>query len=212
MVLLAVVARFNEHSGNKCKVKISGGINIQRLKWVGYAVSCDGVDARVQATIDDTLATGGQNNSEDFQGHLIPNQLVVNLDILNTNQVHIANPAQTDADGKFIENTNPYSNGLPLALSDSLNTIHMGMGDITFDIAKTIHNEVEVEVLKYDDNGKLVPMNTGTPFLCQEDNTIDTTPSGVGADGVNGKKDNIYGSVSIQSIILYFHYDFEKYF
>ena len=212
MVLLAIVARFNEQTKNKCKVKISGGVNIQKLKWVGYAVSCDGVDLQVQDTIDDTLASGGQNNSKDFQGHLIPNQLVVNLDILNTNQVHIANPAKTDANSKTIENSNPYSNGLPLALSDSLNTIQMGMGDITFDLGKTIHNEVVVEVLKYADDGGLVPMNTGTPFLCDINNVVDTTASGTGNDGAHGFKDNIYGSVSVQSIILYFHYDFEKYF
>lgn len=212
MVLLAIVARFNEQTKNKCKVKISGGVNIQKLKWVGYAVSCDGIDLQVQDTIDDTLASGGQNNSKDFQGHLIPNQLVVNLDILNTNQVHIANPAKTDANSKTIENSNPYSNGLPLALSDSLNTIQMGMGDITFDLGKTIHNEVVIEVLKYADDGGLVPMNTGTPFLCDINNVVDTTASGTGNDGVNGFKDNIYGSVSVQSIILYFHYDFEKYF
>lgn len=212
MVLLAIVAKFNEQSGNKCKVKISGGVNIQKLKWVGYAVSCDGVDSQVQDTTETTLASGGQNNALGFQGHLIPNQLVVNLDILNTNQVHIANPRLLDANGEGIENTNPYSNGLPLAMSDSLNTIQMGMGDITFDIARSIHNEIEVEVLKYNDLGKLVPMLTGTPFLCDVNNVVDTTASGTGKDGVNGLKDNIYGSVSVQSIILYFHYDFERYF
>ena len=212
MVLLAIVARFNEESGNKCKVKISGGVNIQKLKWVGYAVSCDGVDKSVQDTTETTLASGGQNNALGFQGHLIPNQLVVNLDILNTNQIHIANPAKLDANKKTIENSNPYSNGLPLAMTNSLNTIQMGMGEITFDIAKTIHNEVVVEVFKYANDGALIPMLTGTPFLCNEDGVVDAVAGGTGKDGVNGFKDNIYGAVSVQSIILYFHYDFEKYF
>ena len=204
MPLLAIVARFNDKSKNKCKVKIAGGINLQKLRWVGYAVSLDGVDKAVQETVDEAIASGGQNNPLNFQGHLIPNQLVVNLDILNTNQVHIANSAQTDANGDFIDNTNPYSNGLPIALSDSLNTIQMGMGDIQFEIGKTVRNEVEVEVLKYSDSGALVPMNSGTPFLCDVNNVV----TGV----VGGKTENIYGSVSIQSIILYFHYDFSAYF
>lgn len=213
MPLLAVVARFNDKSKNKCKVKIAGGINLQKLRWVGYAVSLDGVDKQVQELVDDSVAGGegngdiatlGQNNPLGFQGHLIPNQIVVNLDILNTNQVHVANSAQTDANGDFIDNTNPYTNGLPLALSDSLNTIQMGMGDIQFEIGKTVRNEVVVEVLKYSDTGALIPMLTGTPYLCEIDGDV-----GVIA---GGKTDNIYGSVSIQSIILYFHYDFSAYF
>ena len=215
MPLLAVVARFNDKSKNKCKVKIAGGINLQKLRWVGYAVSLDGVDKQVQDSVSDAtvgavgaVSTGGQGNALGFQGHLIPNQLVVNLDILNTNQVHIANSAQTDADGNFIDNTNPYSNGLPLALSDSLNTIQMGMGDIQFEIGKTVRNEVEVEVLKYNDTGKLVPMPCGEPFLSDETNTI-TTIQTVGA---NNQTNNIYGSVALQSLILYFHYDFSAYF
>lgn len=211
MVLLAIVARFNDKTKNSCKVKISGGINIQKLKWVGYSVSCDGVDNQVQDTTQTPIADGGQNNLLGFQSHLIPNQLVVNLDILNTNQIHIANPRILDANGEGIENTNPYSNGLPLALGDSLNTIQMGMGDITFDIAKSIHNEINVNVLKYDATGKLVPMLTGTPFLCDINGDVDTTQDGVGVDG-GTKLDNIYGSVSLQSIILYFQYDFVKYF
>ena len=80
----------------------------------------------------------------------------------------------------------------------------MGMGDIQFEIGKTVRNEVEVEVLKYSDSGALVPMNSGTPFLCDVNNVV----TGV----VGGKTENIYGSVSIQSIILYFHYDFSAYF
>ena len=58
MVLLAIVARFNEKTKNKCKVKISGGVNIQKLKWVGYAISCDGVDKQVQELADDAVASG----------------------------------------------------------------------------------------------------------------------------------------------------------
>ena len=212
MVLLAIVARFNEQTKNKCKVKISGGVNIQKLKWVGYAVSCDGVDKSVQDTTETTLASGGQNNALGFQGHLIPNQIIVNLDILNTNQIHIANPRTIDANGEGIENSNPYSNGLPLAMTDSLNTIQMGMGDITFDLGKSIHNEIEVEAMKYDNEGKLIPMLTGTSFLCNESGVVDAVAGGTGKDGVNGFKDNIYGAVSVQSIILYFQYDFEKYF
>jgi len=192
MVLFAITARFSADSGNKCRVKITGGINIQKLKMIGYAVSLNGVDRATQSGI---AAAAG------FQGHIIPNQLVCNLDVVGTSQIHIATPAKTDSDGKKIANSNPYSTGIPLALSDGLNTIQMGMSGIEFDIGKTIHNEIVVEILKYDNDGGLVPMPTGTPVLVNS------------ADVVSGNAANdIFGRTTIQSIILYFNYNFNSYF
>lgn len=206
MVLLSIVARFDGDTGNKCKVKISGGVNIQKLKWIGYAIALDGVDKQVQDSVPLAVggATNGQNNALGFQGSIIPNLLHISLDVLGTSQVHIANPRQKSGNA-FIENSNPFSNGLPVVLSDKLNTIQMWGAGITFDLGKTIHNEIEVEVLKYDNNGKLIPMLTGTPFLVQADGTIDAT-------GTAGVFDNIYGTTSIQSVVLYFDYDFSAYF
>ncbi len=192
MVLFAVTARFSEESGNKCRVKITGGINIQKLKMVGYAVALDGVDRSVQ------VAIGG---GAVFQGHIIPNQIVCNLDVVGTSQIHIATPEKTDANGKKISNSNPYSTGIPLALSDSLNTIQMGMGGIEFDIGKTIHNEIVVEVLKYDSTGDLIPMLTGDPVLV---NSAGVVSGNAAAD--------IYGRTTLQNLILYFNYDFNSYF
>ena len=192
MVLFAITARFSEDSGNKCRVKITGGINVQKLTMIGYAVALDGVDRQVQTGI---AAAAG------FQGHIIPNQLVCNLDVVGTSQIHIATPEKTDAAGKKIANSNPYSTGIPLALSDSLNTIQMGMNGIKFDIGKTIHNEIVVEVMKYDDNGGLVPMLTGTPVLVDVNGNV----SGNAAN-------DIYGRTTLQSLILYFNYDFNSYF
>lgn len=202
MVLLSIVARFDGDTGNKCKVKISGGINIQKLKWIGYAIALDGVDKQVQDSVPLALSAGGQNNALGFQGSIIPNLLHIGLDVLGTSQVHIANPRQKVGNA-FIENSNPFSNGLPVVLSDKLNTIQMWGQGITFDLGKTIHNEIEVEVLKYDNNGNLVAMLTGTPFLCEADGGVDTTGSTL---------DNIYGTTSIQSVVLYFDYDFSAYF
>ncbi len=192
MVLFAITARFNADSGNKCRVKITGGINIQKLTMVGYAVALDGVDRQVQTGI---AAAAG------FQGHIIPNQVVCNLDVVGTSQIHIATPEKTNSDGQKIANSNPYSTGIPLALSDSLNTIQMGMNGIQFDIGKTIHNEIVVEMLKYDDDGGLIPMLTGEPVLVDVNGDV----TGVAAD-------DIYGRTTIQSVILYFNYDFNSYF
>lgn len=192
MVLFAITARFDANSGNKCRVKITGGINIQKLKMVGYAVSLDGVDRSVQ------LAIGG---GAVFQGHIIPHQIVCNLDVVGTSQIHIATPEKTDADGKPVANSNPYSTGIPLALSDSLSTIQMGMDGIEFDIGKTIHNEIVVEVLKYDSDGSLIPMLTGSPVLVNSAGVV----SGNAAH-------DIYGRTTLQNLILYFNYDFNSYF
>jgi len=190
MVLFAITARFNEN--NKCRVKITGGINIQKMSMIGYAVALDGVDRQIQTGITNPLG---------FQGHIIPNQLVCNLDVVGTSQIHIATPEKTDSQGNKIANSNPYTTGIPLALSDSLNTIQMGMGGIQFDIGKTIHNEIVVEVLKYDDTGGLIPMPVGTPVLVDVNGLV----SGTAAN-------NIYGEATIQSLILYFNYDFNSYF
>ena len=195
MVLLAIVARFNDETKNICKVKISGGINIQKLKWIGYNVHLSGVGAETQHDIATTTYGSG------FQGHNIPNQIIVILDILNTNQIHIANSPQTDANDKPIHNSNPYSNGLPLVLGDTLQTIQMGLGGITFDIAKTIHNDIEVEVLKYSDTGELVAMDTNTPILVDATGAVSGTAH-----------ENAFGTTALQSLVLYFDYDFAKYF
>jgi hypothetical protein len=201
MVLFAITARFNQESGHKCKVKITGGINIQKISLIGYAVSLDGVDRAVQSGI---AAAAG------FQGHIIPNQVVCNLDMVGTSQIHIATPAKTDANGKLIENSNPYSTGIPLALASDLNTIQMGMGGIKFDIGKTIHNEIVVEMLKYDDNGGLIPMPVSTTNVAG----AITHPVLVNAAGVvtGVAANDIYGETTIQSCILYFNYDFNSYF
>lgn len=192
MVLFAISARYNAETGNKCRVRITGGINIQKLKMVGYAVSLNGVSRATQVGI---AAAAG------FQGHIIPNQLVCNLDVVGTSQIHVATPQKTDSNGKIIANSNPYSTGIPLALSDSLNTIQMGMNGIEFNIGKTIHNEIVVEILKYDDDGSLVAMPTGTPVLVNS------------AGIVSGNAANdIFGESRVQSVILYFNYDFNSYF
>lgn len=194
MVLFAITAKFNEATGNKAKVRITGGINLQKLQLVGYAVSLNGLQPSAQA------AAAGVG----FQGHRIPNQLVVNLDVIGTSQIHIATSRKTSGtaiDAAPIENTNPYSTGIPLALGDTLKTIQFGLTGIEFDIGKTIHNEIIVEALKYDDEGGLVNMDTGTPVLVNSAGVVDGTAA-----------NNVFGQTTLQMITLYFNYDFNSYF
>ena len=191
MVLFAITAKFNANTGNKAKVKIVGGVNLQKLKMVGYAVSLNGLQWSAQAT----------SGATPFQGHRIPNQVIVNLDVVGTSQIHNATSRKTDANSAPVENTNPYSTGIPLPMGDTLKTIQFGMNGVEFDIGKTIHNEIIVEALKYDDDGGLVNMDTGTPVLVNSDGEVDGT-----ADN------NVFGKTTLQMITLYFNYDFNSYF
>lgn len=199
MVLFTITAKFNATTGNKSRVKIVGGINLQKLKLVGYAVSLNGVTIDEQAAI----ATDAQR----FSGHLLPNQIVCNLDVVGTSQIHNATSRKTNGTAVTanpVENTNPYSTGIPLAIGDTLKTVEFGLTGIEFDIGKTIHNEIVVEALKYDDEGGLVPMLVGTPLKVQAD--------GIVATGGGAAAANKFGSTTLQMITLYFNYEFNSYF
>lgn len=206
MVLFSINARFNASTGNKTKVKITGGINLQKLSLIGYAVSLNGVgrqtqegtgagEARNAAVLAGTFTTG-------FQGHRIPNVLLVNLDVVGgSSNVHNATSQTETAAGVPVENTNPYSSSIHLPMSDTLHTIQMGMDGIKFDIGKTIHNEIEIEVSKYDGQGNIVAMDTGTPALVDSD-----------GDATAATANKAFGSTTLQNITLYFNYDFSSYF
>ena len=178
MVLLALVGRFNENTGNKCKVQVGGvGVNIQQLRMVGYSISLRGVTRADQEAIA-------------WESHIVPDQLIVNVDILSSNQIHVGTPATFDTVGGNFTQKHPFTQGIPLATSSELKTTKFGLGDISFQINKRIHKDIEIEVLKYNDKGELVPMDVGTPAI------VDTK----------------YGTTTLQSIILYFQYDFISYF
>ena len=196
MVLFTITAKFNETTGHKARVKIVGGINLQKLQLVGYAVSLNGITIDQQAEI--ATAAGR------FSGHILPDQIICNLDVVGTSQIHNATSRKTDGtavSANPVENTNPYSTGIPLAIGDALKTIQFGLTGIEFDIGKTIHNEIVVEALKYDDEGGLVPMLTGTPLKVQADGTVSGTVA-----------DNKFGTTTVQMITLYFNYEFNSYF
>jgi hypothetical protein len=206
MVLFCVTARFNSKTGNVCKVKIVGGINLQKLSLIGYQVSLRGVSQKLKDSVKLAIggSTLGQNNPDGFHGNLIPNQVICNIDVLSTNQIHNATPQVNDSTTKVpITNTNPYSTGIPLCLESSLNTVKFGLTGIEFDIGKTIHNEIVVEINKYDNDGNIVAMDTKDPILVQENGIV-----GTGTDPLL----NIYGSTSVQSVVLYFNYKFNSYF
>jgi hypothetical protein len=158
-------------------------VNIQKLRWVGYSVHLNGVSQTEQKV----------DASQVWEGHQIPNQLMVNIDILSSNQLHVGTPATFDQAGGNFTQRHPYTQALPLALDDNLVTTKFGLGDTTFTINKRIHKDIEIEVLKFDDKGELVPMDTDAPTATVDDNK---------------KK----GSVQLRSIILYFQYGFVSYF
>ena len=150
MVLFCVTARFNKETGNICKVKIVGGINLQKLSLIGYQVSLTGVSQKLKDSVklDIGGSTQGQGNADGFHGNLIPNQVICNIDVLSTNQIHNATAQVNDSNSNPIANTNPYSTGIPLVLESTLNTVKFGLTGIEFDIGKTIHNEIVVEINK----------------------------------------------------------------
>ena len=67
MVLFTITAKFNATTGNKARVKIVGGINLQKLQLVGYAISLNGITIDGEYTDIKTLinkSTSSWNNPE----------------------------------------------------------------------------------------------------------------------------------------------------
>lgn len=144
----------------KQRLKMSApSVPIQKLMLVGYSINL---------SKHDTLAAGAS--------HKIPDHIVVEIDNLQSSQINIASPPKTHNGEDHIQ-----THGIPLPLSDGLNTIQFGMNPLEFDVNRKLERIINLNIKYYDDNNNLVPMTT---------RTLNT------------------GQVSIDHMLLYFQYNF----
>lgn len=142
------------------RLKMSApSVPIQKLMLCGY--SCN-------LAKHDTLNAG--------KSHKIPDHIVVELDSLSTSQINIASPPKTHNGDDYLQ-----THGIPIPLSDNLNTISFGMNPLEFDVNRKLNRVINVSIKYYDDDNNLVPMTTST---------------------------NADGQVSIEHLVLYFQYNF----
>tara|TARA_Y100000592_G_scaffold100103_1_gene178614 strand:+ start:405 stop:923 length:519 start_codon:yes stop_codon:yes gene_type:complete len=154
----AIGGEDSDYASQRLKMS-AGSLPVQKLVLCGYAVNI---------RKHDTLQAGSE--------HKIPDHLVVELDQISTSQINVASPpVQKDSENYT------HSHGIPLPLSDSLNTIQMGMAPLEFDVNKKLNRIMKVNIKYYNDNNELVPMTTTT---------------------------NNTGQVAIEHLLLYFQYDF----
>ena len=146
------------------RLKLSGlSPSIQKLTLVGF--SCN-------LSKHATLAGGAS--------HQIPDHIVVDIDNLQSSQINIASPPKTQGGDDYVQ-----THGIPIPLSDNLNTIQMGMAPLEFDLNRRLSKLVNISIKYFDSNNDLVPMTTYTTNQ---------------------------GQVAIQHLILYFQYNFSGLF
>lgn len=142
------------------RLKMSApSVPIQKLQLVGFSANL---------SKHDTLASGAS--------HKIPDHIVVELDNLQTSQINIASPPKTHNGDDYIQ-----THGIPIPLSDNLNTINFGMNPLEFDVNRKLERIINIAIKYYDDNNNLVPMTTRTTDQ---------------------------GQVSLDHLLLYFQYNF----
>ncbi len=167
MPLLAIHYRnFNDGSStddkkfSTQKLKMSSvSVPIQKLRLVGYSVNLS-----KHASLDSGAT------------HQIPDHLVVEVGNLQTAQINICSPPKTHNSDDYVS-----THGIPLPLSDNLNTIQFGMNPLEFDVNRKLDRIIDISIKYYDSNNDLVPMTTST---------------------------NSTGQVALQHLLLYFQYDF----
>ncbi len=142
------------------RLKMSApSVPIQKLSLVGFSANL---------SKHDTLAGGAS--------HKIPDHIVVELDNLQSAQINVASPPKTHQGEDYIQ-----THGIPIPLSDNLNTINFGMNPLEFDVNRKLNRVINISIKYYDDNNDLVPMTTKTTNQ---------------------------GQVSLDHLLLYFQYDF----
>jgi hypothetical protein len=144
------------------RLKMSApSVPIQKLNLVGYSVNLEKHDPAL-------LNVGAVSE--------IPDHLVVELDSLQSSQINIASPPKTHQGEDHVQ-----THGIPIPLSDNLNTIQFGMNPLEFDVNRKLNRIINISIKYYNSNNELVPMTTST---------------------------NADGQVSIQHLLLYFQYEF----
>lgn len=142
------------------RLKMSApSVPIQKLQLVGFSANL---------SKHGSLAGGAS--------HKIPDHIVVELDNLQSAQINIASPPATSGGEDYTQ-----THGIPIPLSDNLNTIVFGMNPLEFDVNRKLERIINIAIKYYDDDNKLVPMTT-------------RTTSG--------------GQVSLDHLLLYFQYNF----
>tara|TARA_Y100000592_G_C5289808_1_gene230290 strand:- start:1 stop:516 length:516 start_codon:yes stop_codon:yes gene_type:complete len=142
------------------RLKMSApSVPIQKLQLVGFSANL---------SKHDTLAGGAS--------HKIPDHIVVEIDNLQSSQINIASPPKTHNGEDHLQ-----THGIPIPLSDNLNTINFGMTPLEFDVNRKLERIINISIKYYDDNNNLVPMTTRTTNQ---------------------------GQVSLDHLLLYFQYNF----
>ena len=159
------------------------GVSAQKCKLVGYQVVFRKNDSGVDS--------------------IIPSQIFVNLDFIGGSQLHVASGRRVGTNTDY-----QHIHAIPLATADGLVTTNFGLNPIEFNIGQRINKHINIEVTRYDDNpnssnyGRLIPISTDTAaalttrYALPNDNPLQLVP----------------GTVALQSLMLYFHYDFSSIF
>lgn len=143
------------------RLKMSApSVPIQKLSLVGYSANL--------SKHPTALADGAS--------HKIPDHIVVEVDNLQSSQINIASPPSTHQGEDYIQ-----THGIPIPLSENLNTINFGMNPLEFDVNRKLNRVINISIKYYNDANELVPMTTST---------------------------NNQGQSSIDHLLLYFQYDF----
>ena len=192
MPLLAIVMNPQEVAagvvGNNSAepLLLSGsGVSAQSCKLVGYQV----------VFRQGTGMTAATNK--------IPSQIFVELDFVGGSQLHVASGRQLGTNTQY-----QHIHAIPLACSSDLTTVNFGLNPIEFNISQRINKHINISVKRYDDNpnstsyGKLVPISTDSAARLAERYALSNTDP----------QHLISGSVALQSLVLYFDYDFSSIF
>lgn len=148
----------SEYASQRLKMS-AGSLPIQKLVLCGYTVNI-----RKHPTL------AGSNV------HKIPDHIVVEIDQIATSQVNICSPPRSHLSEDY-----QHTHGIPLPVSDSLNTINFGCAPLEFDVNKKLNRVIKINIKYYNDSNELVPMTTTTTDQ---------------------------GKVAIEHLLLYFQYDF----
>lgn len=161
------------------------GVSAQKIKLVGYQV------------------VFRQGTGMSAATNKIPSQVFVDLDFVGGSQLHVASGRKIGTNTQY-----QHIHAIPLACEDDLTTIKFGLNPIEFNISQRINKHINISVKRYDDNsssttyGKLVPISTDSADRLAERYALAATDP----------QHLISGSVALQSLVLYFDYDFSSIF
>jgi hypothetical protein len=138
MPILVLHYRNNGSAVQKLRMS-SLSIPIQKLTLVSYAVNL--------SKFAGTLASGAS--------HKVPDHIIVDIPEIIGQGCNVATPPVSSSDQSYYS-----SHGIPIPISDDLNTIqNLGVG-LHFDINKKLNRELTIHIKKYNDSKQIVDMDT----------------------------------------------------